>query len=230
MLMKKDLFGTIAIAVMLAACGGEKLPTDGLLGEVPSIVMEKENAEQEMKAKADKASKDDAVKLFEEAIAKDKLFKVKLEQAGNALKGKEIPAEVASDVPVKTVKPLTVSKASNTGMVTLVAEVELLEQGSYLKDKGGVYFGNLGTIVSDNDGKAFYADKVSVDALTLKAEGGCYPKGTVVPIKIYLTVKPYNAAGFASMKKVTITRADREEYTNAKKVDQEAKDKNKENK
>ncbi len=32
------------------------------------------------------------------------------------------------------------------------------------------------------------------------------------------------------MKKVTITRADREEYTNAKKVDQEAKDKNKENK
>ena len=67
--------------------------------------------------------------------------------------------------------------------------------------------------------------KVSVDALTLKAQDGCYPKGTVVPMKIHLTVKPYNAAAFASMKKILITTTDRDEYVKGQTVNNEAKEK-----
>lgn len=223
--MKKNLCGMFAIAVMLAACSGKKLPTDGLLGEVPSIVMEQKKAEQDFEAKAAKADKDDAEKLFEEAFAQSQLFKEKMKQAASALEGKEIPAEVASDVAIKTVKPLTVYNVSDRGLLTLKTEAELLEPGSYRDDKGGVQFGKLGAVVTDNDGNAFYADKVSVDALTLKAQDGCYPNGTVVPLKIYLTVKPYNAAAFASMKKILITTTDRDEYVKGQTVDNEAKEK-----
>ncbi len=214
----------IAIAVMLAACGGKKLPTDGLLGEVPSIVTEKEKVEQDFEAKVAKADKDDATKLFEEAFAQSKLFKEKMTQAGSALEGKEIPMEVTSDVAIKTVKPLTVYNVNDRGLVTLKTEAELLAPGSYLDDKGDVHFGKLGAVVTDNDGNAFYADKVSVDALTHKAHDGCYPKGTVVPVKIRLTVKPYNAAAFASMNKVTITSTDSDEYSKGQTVDNEAKE------
>lgn len=226
--MKKKLVGMIAIAAMLAACGGKKLPTDGLLGEVPSIVTEKENAEQDLEAKAAKADKDDAKKLFDEAFAQSKLFKEKMEQAGNALEGKEIPAETAQNVAIKTVKPLTIGNVAYTGLVTLTSEVELLEPGSFTDGKGGLNIGKLGAVVTDTDGNEFYAEKISLDIFTHKAENGCYPKGTVVPMKLRLMVKPYNAAKFASMKKVTITYADRNEYINAQKVDKEAKEKMKE--
>ena len=64
-----------------------------------------------------------------------------------------------------------------------------------------------------------------MDALTLKAQDGCYPKGTVVPMKIHLTVKPYNAAAFASMKKILITTTDRDEYVKGQTVNNEAKEK-----
>ncbi len=222
--MKKKLFGTIAIVVMLAACGNGQLSKNGLLGELPSVVMEKGNAEKEIKAKAAKADKDDATKLLDDAMAQALLFKEKMKQAGDALKDKEIPVEVAPNVFIKTVKPLTVIDANGSGELKLATEVEMLEHGSYFEGKGGVRLDKLGAVVADNDGKEFYAGKINASPAKSVTQNDCYPKGTTATLKFYLKVRPYNAASFANMKKVTITCTDRDEYSNAQNVDKEAEE------
>ena len=135
----------VLVAGVFSACGGGNsaeaeaaaMPTDGILGELPKVVAEYEAAETAASAKYDemkKSNPDKAREFWTEYINQGNTTKFKKETlpaVEKTLEGKEIPTEVAEELPLKLETNFTLNDGielaadESAGMELLVAAVPL---------------------------------------------------------------------------------------------------------
>lgn len=223
--MKVKLFLAAGAIMLLAACGKERLPKDGMLGELPSIVMENYKQEGKLREKMAKSSdSEEATKALVNGIAQSKAFEEKMKIAGEKIVGNEIPTDVAKNIHVSVPQPLKIGDVSKNGTVRLVGEGELLSDGTYMPNKGVVRFSDLRIILYTEDGKACYAANLNTVPDNATPHDDLYSKGTKLKFNAHLRLQPWNAEDMAALKSITITVNDRDDFRNAEKASKEAKE------
>lgn len=223
--MKVKLILAACAIALLSACGKGNLSKNGPLGELPSIVMENHEQEEKLREKMAKSSdSEDAAKALVNGIAQEKAFEEKIKLTGEKLVGKEIPTEVAKNVHISVSQSLKIEDVSKNGMVRLVGEGELLSDGTYMPNKGVVHFSDLRIILSAEDGKAFYTANLNTVPDNATAHDDLYSKGTKLKFNAYLRLQPWNAVDMATLKSITITTKDRDDFRAADKAMKESKE------
>lgn len=124
--------------VLLAACGGNtisRLPQNEILGEVPSIVYQKEQQDSIRQAKghakAGKAGNEEqltklASQYAEEAEKAQKAYAEALEKEGEKLKGRDVPFTIAESSGYE-ITSLKIKGASEEGEVSVGYTVKLTD-------------------------------------------------------------------------------------------------------
>lgn len=224
-MMKAKIIISIAMVAMLTGCGKEKLPKDGLLGELPSIVMENAKQESKLRQKMAKSSdSEDATEAFVNGIAQSQAFEEKIKQAGKGLIGKEIPTDVAKNVNISVSGPMKIEEVNKDGVIRIIGEGELTSDGTYMPNKGVVHFQDIRIVAYTNDGISYYAAPLNTVPDMAKLRDDLYPKGTMLSFNAYLRLKPWNAKDMASLKSIVITTKDRDDFRAADKSAKEAKE------
>ena len=198
------LTGAMAlVAGVFSACGGGNsaeaeaaaMPTDGILGELPKVVAEYEAAETAASAKYDemkKSNPDKAREFWTEYINQGNATKFKKETlpaAGKTLEGKEIPTEVAEELPLKLEKNFTLNdKRDATTTALLTADAN--QQTPVM---------NYTPVAFDADGNAIATGR-STNWQSL------YPikEGKQMSFRLFISVSDYDAARWARLQKIVI--------------------------
>lgn len=198
------LTGAIAlVAGVFSACGGGNsaeaeaaaMPTDGILGELPKVVAEYEAAETAASAKYDemkKSNPDKAREFWTEYINQGNTTKFKKETlpaVEKTLEGKEIPTEVAEELPLKLEKNFTLNdKRDATTTALLTADAN--QQTPVM---------NYTPVAFDADGNAIATGR-STNWQSL------YPikEGKQMSFRLFISVSDYDAARWARLQKIVI--------------------------
>lgn len=198
------LTGAIALVVgVFSACGGGNsaeaeaaaMPTDGILGELPKVVAEYEAAETAASAKYDemkKSNPDKAREFWTEYINQGNTTKFKKETlpaVEKTLEGKEIPTEVAEELPLKLEKNFTLNdKRDATTTALLTADAN--QQTPVM---------NYTPVAFDADGNAIATGR-STNWQSL------YPikEGKQMSFRLFISVSDYDAARWARLQKIVI--------------------------
>ena len=198
------LTGAIAlVAGVFSACGGGNsaeaeaaaMPTDGILGELPKVVAEYEAAETAASAKYDemkKSNPDKAREFWTEYINQGNTTKFKKETlpaVEKTLEGKEIPTEVAEELPLKLEKNFTLNdKRDATTTALLTADAN--QQTPVM---------NYTPVAFDADGNALATGR-STNWQSL------YPikEGKQMSFRLFISVSDYDAARWARLQKIVI--------------------------
>ena len=198
------LTGAMAlVAGVFSACGGGNsaeaeaaaMPTDGILGELPKVVAEYEAAETAASAKYDemkKSNPDKAREFWTEYINQGNTTKFKKESlpaVEKTLEGKEIPTEVAEELPLKLEKNFTLNdKRDATTTALLTADAN--QQTPVM---------NYTPVAFDADGNAIATGR-STNWQSL------YPikEGKQMSFRLFISVSDYDAARWARLQKIVI--------------------------
>lgn len=198
------LTGAMAlVAGVFSACGGGNsaeaeaaaMPTDGILGELPKVVAEYEAAEAAASAKYDemkKSNPDKAREFWTEYINQGNTTKFKKETlpaVEKTLEGKEIPTEVAEELPLKLEKNFTLNdKRDATTTALLTADAN--QQTPVM---------NYTPVAFDADGNAIATGR-STNWQSL------YPikEGKQMSFRLFISVSDYDAARWARLQKIVI--------------------------
>ncbi|MBR4363792.1 MAG: hypothetical protein IKP33_02520 [Prevotella sp.] len=198
------LTGAMAlVAGVFSACGGGNsaeaeaaaMPTDGILGELPKVVAEYEAAETAASAKYDemkKSNPDKAREFWTEYINQGNTTKFKKETlpaVEKTLEGKEIPTEVAEELPLKLEKNFTLNdKRDATTTALLTADAN--QQTPVM---------NYTPVAFDADGNAIATGR-STNWQSL------YPikEGKQMSFRLFISVSDYDAARWARLQKIVI--------------------------
>lgn len=215
----------LAMAAIMVSCGKKQVPTDGIFGEVPSLVLssaqDKEELEKEL---ASAKNLEDAAALFQKSTAAQKMYKEKFEQTESTLKGKEIPTEIDKNIFLKFDKPFSIEKVSSKGVITLVGEGEFTAEGSVYSGKGMFNHLKLGIVFYNAEGTPFDASSLFYTQIDGTAQNEIYPKGTKITLKAHVRIMPWNVENMAAIKSITVTSVERDLYRNAIQTDIDAKD------
>lgn len=198
------LTGAIAlVAGVFSACGGGNsaeaeaaaMPTDGILGELPKVVAEYEAAEAAASAKYDemkKSNPDKAREFWTEYINQGNTTKFKKETlpaVEKTLEGKEIPTELAEELPLKLEKNFTLNdKRDATTTALLTADAN--QQTPVM---------NYTPVAFDADGNAIATGR-STNWQSL------YPikEGKQMSFRLFISVSDYDAVRWARLQKIVI--------------------------
>ena len=171
------------------------MPTDGILGELPKVVAEYEAAETAASAKYDemkKSNPDKAREFWTEYINQGNTTKFKKETlpaVEKTLEGKEIPTEVAEELPLKLEKNFTLNdKRDATTTALLTADAN--QQTPVM---------NYTPVAFDADGNAIATGR-STNWQSL------YPikEGKQMSFRLFISVSDYDAARWARLQKIVI--------------------------
>lgn len=222
--MKLKLILAVGIIIILNACNGDKLSKNGLLEELPSIVMNHYKQESKLREEmAKSADSDEAAKILVNGIAQDKAFKEKIIQAGKKIITKEIPTETSKNIHINILQPMKIDEVDKNGTVRLVGEGELTSDGTYMPNIGVVHFPDLRIILSKKDDNAFYTANLNAVPDNATPHNDLYSKGTKLKLNAYIRLQPWNAQDMSVLKSITITTKDRDDFRNADKAMKEAK-------
>ncbi|MBR1889622.1 MAG: hypothetical protein IJ816_03235 [Alloprevotella sp.] len=221
--MKKQLL-FLAVAAMLTSCGGGIVQKKSLLKDLPVIAEELTKTSNDLEAKLENIkSEEEAAKIIEEAVKLEAEYEEKINKAGEALVGQEIPVEVSEGLGVKVDAPLTVSEAKFSNdviKVVLSGQGELTEEGTYaFKDDGKLKLHDVSAFVVGEDNKPIYASG------TIKFEkyADVYPVGSVFSIEVPIKLDNYNFKELGKLEKIVLTLKDSENYKAAKDFNSELK-------
>lgn len=169
--MKKiiNLLLGVIVCACIAGCKDNSIPTDGQLGQLPGIVKKYGDELDALKAKLENSSDTKEMQaIVEKGMAIKKKAEGEVKALADELVGKEIPGEVAQDVPVKILSPFKIKDIRKDGTVQLECEVELTADCGYTPDGSVFNLSNIRVMAVGNDetdayvhiGGGFRAEKI----------------------------------------------------------------------
>ena len=225
------LTGAIAlVAGVFSACGGgsgANIPTDGILGEVPSIVAtyipELEQIRSVIFSDASDSDKEKAHKEWEE---KNNEWKDKANEALAALKDKEVPIEAAEGVKVQPEGALKLKDGQKLGDFNVSVNFEC---SAKLTDFVSIDdYPKYKLVAFDSEGNALGVKRgvlsLAADASSNVFKDGGYKKDSGVEITFWAGNIAENPAGWAKLAKVVIMDSTSEAYKQAEEQVKAAKD------
>lgn len=214
----RNLLVLSAIALstgLFVACGGgssaeseaASLPTDGILGELPKVVAEYEAAEAAASAKYDELKASDpekATAFWSDYISQGNSTKFKKETlpaVAKTLEGKEIPAELGVQLPMRL-----------SGNFILNDQRQAFVEGEFTEGASNdTKILTLQTVAFDTDGNAIdISPQGSINFSNYPIE-----PGKKFTFSIFISVADYNAAGWAKLQKIVILDCKSEAYKQA---------------
>ncbi len=203
--MKKNIILPIAIFVCtcIAGCKGDSIPASGHLGKLPGVVKKYCDELNTLEAKLAKSGDTKEMQaIVEKGTAVKKEAEEQVETLESELVEKEIPGEVAQDVPMKIVSPFKIKGIRKDGTVMLEGEVELTEDCAYAPEGAIFNLSNVRVMAIGDDendayahiGGGFKSDKYA----------DLYPKGTKGVVSTYLAVEGWNAEMMGRLSKLII--------------------------
>lgn len=220
--MKTKLFSLLAIVALLVSCGDSKLPSDGVFGEIPNMVLDYHSQKSALTDNVKANNAEELKTLFTKYKEMNKAFEEQMEQATEKYKGKEIPTEVDKNVFIKFDKPFTIEKIDDNGIVTIFGEGELTAEGSPIPGKGVINYDKLAIVLQNSESEGFYTYNLFKRGIEGERKNDMYPKGTKIKFGAYIKMRPWNIENMANAKSIIVTDSSRDIYTNAKNFDKDA--------
>ncbi|MFA4046825.1 hypothetical protein HPS54_11125 [Prevotella sp. PCHR] len=225
--MKKHYYlMTAAVAcVFMTGCKDGGPSASGPLGELPRIVKEHEGKLEE--ARHELAKVKDAAEmqaLFVKGSAIQEEMKAQIKSRKEELIGKDIEGEVTGDVPVKIVSPFKIKSITDKGNIEVVAEVELTDTGTYLRDNSAFDLSNIRVIAIGGNENEVYVHNGSgfrTDGLPYSDK---YAQGTKGFVTTYLHIEPWNADMMGGLSKLVIVNKNSDRYRAARETGKKAKE------
>lgn len=228
-----NLFAAGAIALVagvFSACGGgsgANIPTDGLLGEVPSItatyVPELEQIRSVIFSDASDSKREKAHDEWEE---KNNEWKTKVNEAVAALKDKEVPIEAAEGVKIQPTGNLKLQ--DNQKINSLKVSVNFVCPGKLADFVTIDEYPNYKLVAFDTEGNAIGVKRgvMSLDAegLNDSMKNNGYKKDSNVEITFWAGDIAENPAAWAKLAKVVIMDSTTEAYKKAEEQVKAAKE------
>lgn len=221
--MKKTMRKMTALVAMAAftglvfnSCSGGGSATDasgnGILGDVTKVAAEYGAQGVELFESLLAAENAEQVKDFPAKIKQiDSLSNAAIDEALAELKDKELPTEVAANVPLKVVTPFKLdAEKSDHDKLQLVAEVESTQDTWSSDNKDGFRFSHLRVLFAD-DSKGLCTvkkEKYSTDVDRKDA----HLAGTKGLVTVNLQLTPWNATLLDKAQKIVITTVEDDTY------------------
>ena len=222
--MKKiiNLLLGVIVCACIAGCKDNSIPADGQLGQLPGIVKKYGDELDALKAKLENSSDTKEMQaIVEKGMAIKKKAEGEVKALADELVGKEIPGEVAQDVPVKILSPFKIKDIRKDGTVQLECEVELTADCGYTPDGSVFNLSNIRVMAVGKDetdayvhnGGGFRAEKYA----------DVYPKGSKGTVSTFLAVEGWNVEMMGRLSRLVIVDKTGDTFKSVKEANRTAK-------